>query len=263
MSGGRAHHHHLYLPGDSVAHRLPPQCKLVAVLLFVFIVVATPREQFWAFGAYAGLLVAVALLAHVPLALVLRRMVVEVPFLIFALLLPFISRGEQVDVLGLSLSESGLLGAWNILAKGSLGVIASILLTATTEPRSLLLGLEKLHMPQLMVQIMQFMFRYVDVITAEMHRMRIARESRAFEARTLRHVGVIAHSAGALFIRSYERGERVHLAMLSRGYTGTMPTIVDVRAGRESWVTAAVLPGLALVVATSAWIAHTTTYPPS
>ncbi len=255
MSGGHGlHHHHLYRPGDSVVHRLPPHCKLVAVLAFVLIVVSTPRTQFWAFGVYAALLVAVAILARVPLGLVARRMVVEVPFVAFAVLLPFISRGDRVEVLGVALSESGLLGAWNILAKASLGVIASILLAATTEPRSLLLGLERLHMPQLMVQIMQFMFRYVDVIGSEMHRMRIARESRAFEARNLRQIKVVAQSAGALFIRSYERGERVHLAMLSRGYAGTMPAIIDIRAGRSAWATAATLPALALLVAASTWI---------
>lgn len=255
MSGGHGlHHHHLYRPGDTVVHRLPPHCKLVAVLAFVLIVVSTPRTQFWAFGVYAGLLVAVAMLARIPLTVVVRRMVVEVPFVAFAVLLPFISRGERVAVLGIALSESGLLGAWNILAKGSLGVIASILLAATTEPRTLLLGLERLHMPQLMVQIMQFMFRYANVITSEMHRMRIARESRAFEARDLRQVRVVAQSAGALFIRSYERGERVHLAMLSRGYDGTMPAIIDIRAGSAAWATAAVLPALALVVSAGAWI---------
>ena len=254
MSRGHAHHHHLYRPGDTVLHRLPPQCKLAAVLVFILIVVATPRSQFWAFGAYAVLLAVVALSAHVPLGLVVRRMVVEVPFVLFAVLLPFIAQGDRVDLLGVGLSESGLLGAWNILAKGSLGVIASILLTATTEPRALLFGLERLHMPQLMVQIMQFMFRYADVITSEMHRMRIARESRAFEPRSIRQVRVLAHSAGALFIRSYERGERVHLAMLSRGYDGSMPVIVAARSGGSSWATAAVLPTAALAVAAIAWI---------
>jgi cobalt/nickel transport system permease protein len=56
-----------------------------------------------------------------------------------------------------------------------------------------------------------------------MQRMKVARESRGFTARNPRHWPVLARSAGALFIRSYERGERVHLAMLSRGYTGRMP----------------------------------------
>ena len=86
-------------------------------------------------------------------------------------------------------------------------------------------GLERLRVPNLLVQIMGFMVRYLDVVTDEMRRMRVARESRGFTARDVRHWPVIARSAGALFIRSYERGERVHLAMLSRGYTGTLPRL--------------------------------------
>jgi cobalt/nickel transport system permease protein len=247
------HPHALYLDRDTAVHRLPPHCKLVAVITFVLAVVATPREAFWAFGLYAGLLAVVAIVAAVPPLTVLRRMVVEVPFVLFAVLLPFIAHGPDVQVLGLSLSESGLLGAWNILAKGTLGVVASILLAATTRPRELLLGVERLRLPPLMVQIMSFMFRYADVVGGEMARMRVARESRGFQGRDLRHLKVVAQSAGALFIRSYERGERVHLAMLSRGYTGTMPDVHDLRADRAQWVAASALPGLALVVAAAAW----------
>ena len=123
------------------------------------------------------------------------------------------------------MSEPGLLAAWALLAKGTLGVLASLLLAATTEPRDLLLGLERLRLPQQLVQIMGFMIRYVDVVTDEMRRMRIARESRGFTARNPRHWPVVARSLGALFIRSYERGERVHLAMVSRGYTGRLPDV--------------------------------------
>jgi cobalt/nickel transport system permease protein len=217
------------------------------------VVVATPREAFWAFGVYAALLAAVAAIAHIPPLTVLRRMVVEVPFVAFAALLPFIAHGPEVEVLGLSLSESGLLGAWNILAKGTLGVVASILLAATTRPRALLLGVERLRLPPLMVQIMTFMLRYADVVGGEMARMRVARESRGFRGRDLRHLKVVAQSAGALFIRSYERGERVHLAMLSRGYTGAMPDVHDLRADRAQWATAAALPALAMLVSLAAW----------
>jgi cobalt/nickel transport system permease protein len=247
------HSHALYLPRDTVVHRLPPHCKLVAVLTFVIVVVATPRDAFWAFAVYALLLTGVAVVAQVPAPTVLRRMVVEVPFVLFALLLPFVAHGPRVEVLGLSLSESGLLGGWNVLAKGTLGVVASILLAATTEPRSLLLGIERLHLPPLMVQIMSFMLRYTDVVGAEMARMRVARESRGFQGRDIRQARVLAHSAGALFIRSYERGERVHLAMLSRGYTGTMPAVHDLRADRAQWATAAALPALAVLVSAAAW----------
>ena len=72
MSSG--HTHGLYRPGDTVVHRLPAHCKLVAVIVFVLLVVATPRTAFWAFGAYALLLAGVSTLAQVPPATLLRRM---------------------------------------------------------------------------------------------------------------------------------------------------------------------------------------------
>ncbi|MFI6580173.1 cobalt ECF transporter T component CbiQ [Embleya sp. NPDC050493] len=246
MSAGPGHR--LYRPGDSPVHRLPPHCKLLALVGFVVATVSTPREAYWAFGGYAVLLASVAALARVPAGFLLRRMLVELPFVGFALLLPFVANGPSVEVLGLSVSRDGLLGAWNIMAKGTLGVVAGVLLAATTELRALLLGLQKLRMPPLLVQIMSFMLRYGGVITAEMGRMRIARESRGFVARDLRQAPTVAKSAGALFIRSYERGERVHLAMLSRGYTGTMPVVLDTRATASQWAAAAALPGAALVL---------------
>jgi cobalt/nickel transport system permease protein len=100
-------------------------------------------------------------------------------------------------------------------------VLASLLLAATTEPRDLLAGLERLRVPAQLVQIMGFMVRYLDVVTDELRRMRTARESRGFTARDPRHWPVLARCAGALFIRSFERGERVHLAMVSRGHDGS------------------------------------------
>jgi cobalt/nickel transport system permease protein len=151
------------------------------------------------------------------------------------------------------LSVPGLWGAWNILAKGTLGVAASVLLAATTELRDLLLGLQRLRMPPLLVQIASFMLRYGDVIADELARMRIARESRGFRARGPRAWGVLARTAGALFIRTYERGERVHLAMMSRGYTGAMPVLDGSAATRLQWSSAMALPVTALAVCLLGW----------
>ncbi|MCA6093910.1 cobalt ECF transporter T component CbiQ [Streptomyces sp. SCA3-4] len=251
---GAGHAHKLYRHARSPVHALPPHCKIAAVFCFVLVVVSTPREAVWAFGLYALLLAAVAGTARVPASFLLRRLLIEVPFVAFAVLMPFVAGGERVHVLGLALSQSGLWGAWNILAKGTLGVAASVLLAATTELRALLLGLQRLRMPPLLVQIASFMIRYGDVVTDEMRRMRIARESRGFTARGVRHWGVLARSAGALFIRSYERGERVHLAMVSRGYTGTMPVIDELSASRAQWTHAAALPLAALAVCLTGWM---------
>ena len=220
---GAGHGHKLHYHGHSPVHRLPAHVKLVALLVFMLGVVATPPSWGLAFAGYLLLLLAVIAVSRVPAGYLAKRLVVEVPFVVFALLMPVIATGPRTDVLGLSLSETGLLAAWGLLVKGTLGVLASLTLAATTEPRDLLAGLERLRLPTQLVQIMGFMIRYLDVVTDEMRRMRVARESRGFRASSIRHWPVIARSAGALFIRSYERGERVHLAMMSRGYTGRMP----------------------------------------
>lgn len=252
MSGG-GHSHLLYRHGDSAVHGLPAHVKIVALVAFVLVVVATPRDHYAAFAGYALLLVAVAAAARVPARFVLPRMVVELPFVVFALLLPLISTGERVTLLGVALSQDGLLAGWNILAKGTLGVVASILLAATTDVRALLLGLQRLRLPSILVEIASFMVRYGEVIVSDMQRMRIARESRAFEGRHLGHLRVVTQSAGALFIRSYERGERVHLAMLSRGYAGAMPLVDPAPVGRSAWLAGIALPMAALAIAAATW----------
>ena len=220
---GSPHGHKLHFHGHSLIHRAPAHLKILALVGFVLVVVATPREWFPVYAGYLAVIAVVVALSKVPPTYLLKRMVVELPFVVFALLLPLVAHGPTTEVLGLELSESGLLSAWGLLAKGTLGVLASLTLAATTEPQDLLAGLERLRLPNLLVQIMGFMVRYLDVVTSEMHRMKIARESRGFTASNPRHWPVLARSAGALFIRSFERGERVHLAMLSRGYTGRMP----------------------------------------
>ncbi len=215
---GAGHGHKLHYHGHSVVHRLPGHVKILMLLGFMLLVVATPRAWFAAYAGYLALLVVVVGISRVPPAYLLKRMVVEVPFLVFAALMPFIATGPRTEVLGVTVSEPGLLAAWALFAKGTLGVLAGLTLAATTEPREVLHGLERLRLPRQLVQIMAFMIRYLDVVIDEMRRMRIALESRGFSARSPRHWPVIARSAGALFIRSYERGERVHLAMVSRGY---------------------------------------------
>ncbi|PWN01422.1 cobalt ECF transporter T component CbiQ [Nocardioides silvaticus] len=224
---GAGHGHRLHFHGHSPVHRAPAHLKILGLLAFVLAVVATPREWFAAYAGYLAALLVVVLVARVPIPFLLRRLVIEVPFVVFAVLIPFIAQGPQVAVPlpwgDLMVSESGLLAAWGILVKGTLGVLASLTLAATTEPTDVLIGLQRLRMPDLIVQIMAFMIRYLDVVTADLGRMLTAMRSRGVDPRAPRHWPALARTLGALFVRSYERGERVHLAMLSRGYDGRLP----------------------------------------
>ncbi len=252
MSG--PHSHALYVHGHTWLHRLAPQAKLAAQFLFVIAVVATPREAFWAFGVYATVVVGLVIAAGLPVGFVAKRLLFEIPFILFAVLLPFIGGGERIRVLGLSLSAEGSWGAWNIVAKATLGLAMSIIVAATTTMPEFLRGFERLHMPRAFTSTLSFMIRYTDVIADEMRRMKVARESRGYDPRWLWQAKAIGSAAGALFIRSYERGERVYLSMLSRGYAGSMPRVDETPATAGTWAAALTLPAFAAAVATVAWV---------
>lgn len=252
---GAGHHHQLYRATDGPLHRIAPQCKLAATVLFVLAVVSTPREQVWAFAIEAALVVLAAVVGRVPILFVARRLVIELPFIAFAFLLPFFGEGRRVDVVGMHLSHAGLWAAFNIVVKGTLGVAATVVMAATTPIPQILTGLEKLRMPRLLVALMGFMIRYGDVVTDEMRRMRVARESRGYNPRWIWQARALAQSAGSLFVRSYERGERVYLAMESRGYAGSMPAR-EAEASRSAWLLSLTLPLLAALVSIAAWVSR-------
>lgn len=218
----------------------------MSALLFVIVVVATPIQNLVAYSLFFLILLILIRLAKLPYRTVFIRSLVEIPFVLFALLMPFFGTGAKVQFLGLELYEAGIWAGAGIVAKGTIGVITAIILSASTSAREILIGLEKLRVPAPLVSIATFMLRYLNVINDELGRMKIARESRGFEERGLRSWRILAQTVGALFIRSYERGERVYLAMLSRGYIGAMPKLSDEKDSK--WAVALVLPGAAALV---------------
>ena len=214
----------------------------MAVLAFIVVSVATPITRWQAFIAYFIAIFAVSLVAKIPTFTLLTRALIEIPFIFFAILMPFFGSGERFEIGPLNLYRESLLAGAAIVVKGTLGVLSAVVLSTSTTARELLRGLEKLHLPKLMVQIAAFMLRYVNVINDEMERMKVARESRGFIATGMKDWKVLATAASALFIRSYERGERVHLAMLSRGYTGVLPHDVSEGATLRTWAQGLALP---------------------
>lgn len=237
----------LHRPGESAVHRLPAQVKLVGAFAAVLGVVATPREAFWAFGVDLLVLLGVWAVAGVPVGWFARRALIEVPFVVLALVLPFTGGTPHTDVAGVSVSVDGALAGWNILAKGTLGVLISLTLAATTHPHDLVTGLRRLRVPGIATTIATLMLRYVEVIVAEAKRMRTARVCRGHDPRFLWQAGATARGIGMLFLRSYERGERVHLAMLSRGWSGSLPAPAAPPVPVRRWC-AGIAPALVVAV---------------
>lgn len=216
---------------NSPIHRLDPRTKLLSALAFVLAVVLTPQGHWQAYAAYFALIMVATVMSHVPLGFVLKRsLAVEATVLIIVALTPFFKPGEaafshQVWFWQVSVSHAGLAIFWNTLAKAWLSILCLTLLTSTTQFTYLLLAMEKLKLPRSLVQTLSFMYRYIFILEEEAMRMVQARDGRNFGANRLWQIRVVGHMAGSLFVRSYERGERVYAAMLARGFDGEVRTL--------------------------------------
>ncbi len=251
---GAGHSHALYIHEHTSFHRLAPEAKLAATLIMVTSIAVTPRHAVWAFGIYALMVAVLLVIARVPPGFLAARLVAVAPFVLFALFIPFIAGGETTQLLGVQVSVEGLWGAWNILAKAVLGASVTIVLTATTEIPDLIRGLGDLRVPALFTAIAMFMIRYLELVTDEVRRMRVAMTSRGYDPRWLAQAKPIATAAGALFVRSYERGERIHSAMLARGFNGSMPRLDHRRATGVEWAGVGLFALMCAAVAASALV---------
>jgi cobalt/nickel transport system permease protein len=244
---------HAHAAGSGATHGrladLPAACKVAAAVVWVVAVAATPNRAVWASAVHALLVTAVVRLGAVPGRLLLRRLALDIPFVVFALALPFVDAGPHTDVAGVALSTAGLWAMWGILAKATLGLLIAVVLGATTPVAELLRGMEQLRVPRLVVAIAGLMVRYLSVLTDDLGRMRIARISRGAEPRRVGHLRAAAAGAGTLFVRSYERGERVHLAMASRAFTGQMPDLAGRTPSARAWIVTGV-PAIAAAATT-------------
>jgi cobalt/nickel transport system permease protein len=184
--------------------------------------------------ACAGVLAAVAAAARVRPRDIWRRARIVLPLVaLVALFVPFVRAGGAAYSLGpLTVHEAGLAVFATTTAKALLGTVAAVLLGATTSFPAVLRGLEAMRVPSLLVLIAALMYRYLFVIAGEAGRMRAALAARAYRPRHLLQCAPLGRMATALFLRTYARGERVHLAMLARGYSGRMPAAAPLAFGR-------------------------------
>lgn len=214
---------------DSPIHRLEARAKIILFFALVVVCVTTPAQAYAAFIGYLLVLLVLLFLSRLPLKHVFKRALVVVPFvLMVAAFIPFLRTdviGGGYNLGGMIISQSGLLVLWNVVVKSSVGVLSVILLSSTTPFDGLLKGFERLKVPHIFTTIAAFMYRYSFVLIDEAMRMKRARDSRNFKGKWIWDAKVIGHMVGSLFMRSYERGERVYLAMLARGYDGRSRTL--------------------------------------
>lgn len=226
-------------PVETALHRAAPEAKVAACIAFVLSVALVPRGVWWPYALDAALLTALAAWARAPLSLLRGRLVVELPFVAFVLVLPLVS-------------TDGLTLAGAIVCKATLAVLATGVLGACTPPADILAGLGRLRVPALLTGIAALSLRYLQLALEDVERARRARVARGDDPRWLWQARATARGIGGLAARSLSRGERVHGAMLSRGFDGRLPVLsLSPTAGGLTWASALLL-ALPAVLATAA-----------
>ena len=222
-----------YLEGRSWFHSADARIKLVMALGFIFATTSIPPGKWIGFAAMLALVWLAAAISRVGLLRVFLRSLVAIPFILIALPTVFTKPGVFLFELDLNLfaltgTQEGLDFFISVLLKSWASVTAAVVLTATTPPLRLLEALRALRIPAVLVAIVMLMYRYLFVLVDEAQSLMRARTARSaaigpksggsFVWRAKSAGGM----AGSLFIRTLDRSERIYMAMLARGYDGTL-----------------------------------------
>jgi cobalt/nickel transport system permease protein len=226
-----------YHEKDSFLHRLDPRVKAVVAIIFIVSNALLPDGAWFAFVFGWLLVLASNLLSKLGLGYTLKRSIIALPFALIAVTVLFSIPGEPLTTLRILrwewvITDAGLLRFVSILIRSWLSVQMAILLVAVTRFPDLIHALEHLRVPAVLTTIIAFLYRYLFVLTDEVFRLLRARESRSAAAPGSRSGGgvvwrakVAGNMAGQLFLRSYERSDRIYNAMIARGYAGHLYTL--------------------------------------
>jgi cobalt/nickel transport system permease protein len=217
---------------DSPLHILEPRTKLLAFTAMIVAVLCIPVRSGSLFVAYFFVTAILMGISQIPLNYMVGRTLVILPFIVLA---------------SLAVPWKGYLGLGILFVRAILCLMLLILLTNTTRFVELLRGLRRLGCPQILVLNLGFLYRYLFVLTEESMRMKQARDCRRVGRAPLREeFRILSSMLGTLLIRSFERAERMHYAMLSRGYSGEFPVVSP---KRFSWHDLVFLSGVTIFIA--------------
>jgi cobalt/nickel transport system permease protein len=228
-------HAHLfdpYIPARSLVHQLDPRIKLALAVLFILSVALAPAGAWAALVLFFATVQAAVVLAGISPVRILRRSGIALPFALAALPLLFTTPGVPWFSLPIgpwivSPTTEGLSRFLSIACKSWISVQAALLLSAATPFPDLLLAMRAFRIPKLLVSVIGLMWRYLFVLADEAIRLMRARDARSGAGpgrgtggSVLWRARVTGGMAGSLFIRGFDRADRVYAAMLARGYDG-------------------------------------------
>lgn len=226
-------------------HRLVPKTRVLCTFLLLFAIALTPNGRWWTWAIYAVGVASIVQMSRVTLSVLFKRVAIESVFM-GVVLLGTLFRGGGVVLWHWGWLQITTEGVWilgSVALKATLSLLLANVLVLTTSVPLLLHALTALRVPPLLVAILASMYRYIAVLMSEFQSMQRAAVSRNLMSSDRWKRLVVGNMVGSLFIRTLDRGERVHQAMLSRGYDG-LPLVAAVAAGDRADVIALTLTAL-------------------
>lgn len=237
----------IYLTRSSPIHQLDPRVKVVITILIILSNAILPDGAWLAFSLTWLLILIICSISKINLGYLLKRSLIALPFALAAITVTFILPGEIVLTLQLgpwtlNITDTGMIRFFSIMLRSWLSVQIAILLILTTRFPDLTHSLRHLKVPLVIISIISFMYRYLFVLSDEAFRLLRARDARSAKLPNAKSGGsiiwrsrVAGNMAGQLFLRSYERSDRVYNAMLSRGYQGKILTMQTHNMTGSDW----------------------------
>ncbi len=215
-----------FAEGKSFIHSLDPRIKLISFFPFIVIVAIARGLTVPSISLMASvILISFARLHMRPL---LERLLAVNLFILFLwLILPFSVEGESIFTIGpLTATSEGISYALTITLKANAIVLATIALVATIPIFRLVHALRHLKVPEKLVSLFFFCYRYISVLHEDYSALHNAMKMRAFKPATNVHTyRSYAYLVGVLVLKSYEHSEKVYQAMLCRGFRGKFPLL--------------------------------------
>lgn len=223
--------------GHSPLHNLDPRVKVLVTIAFILSNALLPDAAWTAFALAWAFIIGANLVSGLGAGFTLRRSFIAFPFALAAVTVLFSMQGQPLYsfrflMQNLTITDAGVLRFVSIVIRSWLSVQLAILLVAVTEFPKIVHALRHLHVPAIITVIISFLYRYLFVLADEVMRLLRARQARSARVAGQRAGGSVAwrartagHMAGQLFLRSYERSDRVYNAMIARGYKGELMTI--------------------------------------
>lgn len=215
-----------FAEGTSVFHRIDPRVKLITFMPYILVIAVMKGIKYPGIALLVSALMII--LTRVDMKKLLNRLgVVNIFILLLWLFLPFSYPGHEIfRISQLSATREGFLLALSITLKANAIVLATIAVLGTSEVFSLAHALVHLKVPNKLVYLFFFFYRYVSVLHEEYTTLKRAISIRAFRAKSNMHTyKTYAYLVGMLLVRSYDHSQRIYNAMLCRGFTGKFPII--------------------------------------